>query len=131
MLVLDNLNIHSPASLYAAFEPAEAKRIADKLEIHWTPKHGSWLNVAEVELAVLSGQCLDRRIPNIETLTSEVTAWERDRNQAATTVNWQFTADDARVKLRHLYPVQALVPQEGRLRTGAFPLAENIGQVVI
>jgi DDE superfamily endonuclease/Homeodomain-like domain len=117
VLVLDNLNIHSPASLYAAFEPAEAKRIADKLEIHWTPKHGSWLNVAEVELAVLSGQCLDRRIPNIETLTSEVAAWERDRNQLSMTVNWQFTAADARVKLRHLYPVQAPAPQVDNVST--------------
>lgn len=80
MLVLDNLNIHSPASLYAAFEPAEAKRIAGKLEIHWTPKHGSWLNAAEIELAILTTQCLDQRIPDRDTLSREVAAWEDTRN---------------------------------------------------
>jgi transposase len=104
VLVLDNLNIHSPASLYQAFEPAEAKRIADRLEIHYTPKHGSWLNMAEIEIAILSGQCLDRRIPDIDTLTSEIAAWEADRNETATSVNWRFTTVDARIKLRYLYP---------------------------
>ncbi len=104
ILVLDNLNIHSPASLYVAFEPKEAKRIADRLEIHYTPKHGSWLNMAEIELAILSGQCLDRRLPDIETVAFEVAAWEEGRNETATTVNWRFTTNDARIKLKHLYP---------------------------
>jgi hypothetical protein len=104
VLVLDNLNIHSPASLYVAFEPKEAKRLADRLEIHYTPKHGSWLNMAEIELAILSGQCLDRRIPDTGTLSAEVAAWEMTRNETATQVNWRFTAADARIKLKHLYP---------------------------
>jgi hypothetical protein len=104
VVVLDNLNIHSPASLYVAFEPKEAKRLADKLEIHFTPKHGSWLNMAEIELAILSGQCLDRRIPDADMLTSEVAAWEATRNETATAVNWRFTTVDARIKLKHLYP---------------------------
>jgi hypothetical protein len=104
ILVLDNLNIHSPASLYQAFPPAEAKRLAEKLEIHYTPKHGSWLNMAEIELAVLSSQCLDRRIPDTDTLATEIAAWEDDRNTTATAVNWRFTTVDARIKLRHLYP---------------------------
>ena len=104
VLVVDNLHIHSPASLYQAFEPKEAKRLADKLEIHYTPKHGSWLNMAEIEIAILSGQCLDRRIPDIDTLTSEVAVWEADRNETATAVNWRFTTADARIKLARLYP---------------------------
>lgn len=104
VLVLDNLNIHSPASLYVAFPPKEAKRLADKLEIHYTPKHGSWLDMAEIELAVLSGQCLNRRIPDIDMLTTEVAAWAAARNETATSVNWRFTAEDARIKLKHLYP---------------------------
>jgi DDE superfamily endonuclease len=104
ILVVDNLNTHSPASLYAAFEPAEAKRIADKLEFHYTPKHGSWLDMAEIELAILSTQCLDRRIPDEETLKAEIAAWEAARNATATAVNWRFTTPDARIKLRHLYP---------------------------
>jgi transposase len=104
VLVLDNLNIHSPASLYQAFPPAEAKRLADKLEIHYTPKHGSWLNMAEIELSILSRQCLDRRIPDQDTLISEVAAWEAERNQTSTNVDWRFTTDDARIKLKHLYP---------------------------
>jgi hypothetical protein len=103
-LVMDNLNTHSPGSLYEAFEPAEAKRLADKLEIHYTPKHGSWLNMAEIELSVLNGQCLDRRIADEATLKAEVTAWNRDRNAAATTIDWRFTTADARIKLKHLYP---------------------------
>lgn len=104
VLVVDNLNTHSPASLYAAFEPAEAKRISDRLEFHYTPKHGSWLDMAEIELAILSSQCLDRRIPDEDTLKAEVAAWEQSRNATATRVDWRFTTDDARIKLRHLYP---------------------------
>ena len=104
ILVMDNLNTHKPASLYQAFEPAEAKRIWDRLEIHYTPRHGSWLNMAEIELSVLSGQCLDRRIPNKETLIQEVAAWESERNQGKYKVDWQFTTKDARIKLKRLYP---------------------------
>jgi len=105
MVVQDNLNTHTPAALYAAFPPEEAKRIWDKLEFHHTPKHGSWLNMAEIELSVLSRQCLDRRIPDQETLTTEVAAWEADRNAMQATVDWRFTTEDARIKLKHLYPV--------------------------
>jgi hypothetical protein len=104
VLVLDNLNTHTAASLYEAFPPAEAKRIADKLEIHYTPKHGSWLNMAEIELSVLGRQCLDRRLPDVDTLKSEVLAWEQARNSAKLTVNWHFTTEDARIKLIKLYP---------------------------
>lgn len=104
VLVMDNLNIHSPASLYEAFPPAEAKRLADKLEIHHTPTHGSWLNIAEIELSALGRQCLDRRLPDRPTLAREVAAWERQRNAAASTVDWRFTTADARLKLKRLYP---------------------------
>ncbi len=104
VLVMDNLNTHSPASLYEAFPPAEAKRLADKLEIHYTPKHGSWLNIAEIELSALARQCLDRRVPDAATLQAEVAAWQRRRNAAATTVDWRFTTADARIKLTRLYP---------------------------
>ncbi len=104
VLVMDNLNTHTPASLYEAFPPAEAKRLAAKLEIHYTPKHGSWLNIAEIELSVLSRQCLDRRVPDVATLQTEVAAWEDRRNQTAVTVDWRFTTDDARIKLKRLYP---------------------------
>jgi hypothetical protein len=104
VLVLDNLNTHTPASLYAAFPPAEAKRIADKLEIHYTPKHGSWLNMAEIELSVLAAQCLDRRLPDRPTLDHEVRAWEEARNAATKAIDWRFTTADARIKLKHLYP---------------------------
>jgi hypothetical protein len=103
-LVMDNLNTHSPGSLYEAFEPAEAKRIADRLDIHHTPKHGSWLNMAEIELGVLSGQCLDRRIPDAYTLKRCVALWQAKRNQAQVTVDWRFTTTDARIKLKRLYP---------------------------
>jgi hypothetical protein len=103
-VVQDNLSTHKPAALYAAFEPAEARRILERLEFHFTPKHGSWLNMAEIELNVINSQCLDRRIAEQETLVAEVAAWERRRNQQASTVNWQFTTADARVKLRKLYP---------------------------
>ncbi len=104
VLVLDNLNIHSPASLYEAFPPAEAKRLADKLEFHHTPPHGSWLNVAEIELSVLDRQCLDRRLPDRDALATEVAAWAAARNAAPAAVDWRFTTTDARVKLKRLYP---------------------------
>ena len=103
-VVLDNLNTHKLAALYEAFEPGEARRILERLEFHFTPKHGSWLNMAEIELNVLSSQCLDRRIPDKTLLVTEVAAWEAQRNQNAATVNWQFTTADARIKLRKLYP---------------------------
>lgn len=104
VLVCDNLNTHTPASLYEAFEPAEAWRLAARFEWHHTPKHGSWLNVAEMELSVVARQCLDRRIPDLPTLRREVAAWEQRRNAAEVTVDWQFTTADARVKLKKLYP---------------------------
>ena len=104
VLVQDNLNTHSPASLYEAFPPAEAKRLADRFEFHYTPKHGSWLDVAEIELGILGRQCLARRIDNAEDLRREAKAWEAKRNSARTKVNWQFTTADARIKLRRLYP---------------------------
>jgi hypothetical protein len=105
VLVQDNLNTHKPASLYEAFSPEEARRVIERLEIHYTPKHGSWLNMAETELSILSRQCLDRRLPDRATLTSEVAAWERSRNEAKCRIDWQFTTADARVKLKRLYPV--------------------------
>lgn len=105
VLVQDNLNTHRPASLYEAFPPEEARRIIEKLEIHYTPKHGSWLDMAETELSVLSRQCLDRRIPDRPTLAAEVAAWELDRNAAECKVDWHFTTADARIKLKRLYPV--------------------------
>ncbi|MDZ7621551.1 MAG: IS630 family transposase [Candidatus Competibacteraceae bacterium] len=104
VLVMDNLNTHKPAALYEAFEPAVARALIDRLEIHHTPKHGSWLNMAEIELSVLSRQCLNRRIPDPETLTREVTAWEQARNADPRPVNWRFTTPDARIKLKRLYP---------------------------
>ncbi len=103
-LVMDNLNTHNLASLYEAFEPEEARRLARRLEIHHTPKHGSWLNIAEIELSALKIQCLDRRIPEIGKLRSEVAAWEADRNNRIATVDWQFSTADARIKLKRLYP---------------------------
>ena len=103
-LVQDNLNTHCHASLYEAFEPAEARRLVKRFEWHYTPKHGSWLNMAESELAVLSGQCLDRRIPDKDTLIREVSQWQTKRNALAATANWRFTTEDARVKLNRLYP---------------------------
>ncbi len=107
VLVMDNLNTHSIASLYEAFAPAEARRIADKLEIHYTPRHGSWLNMAEIELSVLSRQCLDRRIADKATVVSEVGNWESVRNAAGSRIDWRFTTKDARIKLKRLYPIQA------------------------
>ena len=103
-LVCDNLNTHTPAALDEAFAPAEAKRLADKLEIHYTPKHGSWLNIAEIELSVLSRQCLDRRFPDLAAFRAEATAWEDRRNATGHAVNWRFTTADARIKLKRLYP---------------------------
>ena len=104
VLVMDQLNTHSPASLYEAFPPAEAKRLADKLTIHHTPKHGSWLNMAELELSVLARQCLDDRIPDQSALATAVAAWEAERNAAKSVIDWRFTTADARIKLKHLYP---------------------------
>jgi hypothetical protein len=104
VLVMDNLNTHTPASLDEAFPPAEAKRIADKLEIHYPPKHGSWLNMAEIELSALERQCLDRRLPDRPTMEREVAAWVARRNAAEVTVDWRFTTADARIKLKRLYP---------------------------
>ena len=104
VLVMDNLNTHTPASLYEAFDPTEAKRLANKLEIHYTPKHGSWLNMAEIELSVLSRQCLDRRVPNFEALEAEVAGWQERRDEMGTKIDWRFSAEDARIKLKRLYP---------------------------
>lgn len=103
-LVQDNLSTHKPASLYEAFPAAEARRLAERFEWHYTPKHGSWLNMAETELSVLSGQCLDRRIPDKAMLTEETAAWEAERNNKHSKADWQFTTADARVKLKRLYP---------------------------
>jgi hypothetical protein len=104
VLVQDNLNTHRPASLYEAFPPAEARRLVERFEWHYTPKHGSWLNMAESELSVVSSQCLDRRIPDKHTLVDEVAAWQVERNKKHTKADWQFTTADARVKLKRLYP---------------------------
>ena len=103
-LMQDNLNTHKPASLYEAFPAAEARRLVERFEWHYTPKHGSWLNMAESELSVLSGQCLDQRIPDKQMLTEEVAAWQRSRNKKHTKADWHFTTADARVKLKRLYP---------------------------
>ena len=105
IVVLDNLNTHNGASLYETFEPAEARRILERLEFHYTPKHGSWLNMAEIELSVFARQCLNRRIPDQDTLRHEVAALEAERNRSASAVNWRFTTADARIKLKKLYPV--------------------------
>ena len=104
-IVMDNLNTHSPASFYEAFDPEEARRLTNRFEFHYTPKHGSWLNIAEIELSVLSRQCLDRRMPNQAFLESEVKAWEDERNDQIVKVQWRFTTADARIKLKHLYPL--------------------------
>jgi hypothetical protein len=105
ILVTDNLNIHTPACLYERFEPIEARRLAQRFEWHYTPEHGSWLNMAEIELSLLSRQCTNRRLSNKQTLASEVAAWEKDRNNVKVQINWQFKPDNARVKLKRLYPV--------------------------
>jgi len=103
-VVMDNLNTHCPSSLYEAFCPEEAKRILNRLDIHYTPKHGSWLNMAEIELSVLGRQCLSRRIPDQQTLQREIAAWEKNRNTKEATIDWRFTTEDARIKLKRLYP---------------------------
>jgi len=105
VIVMDNLNTHSPASFYEAFEPEEALRLVNRFEFHFTPKHGSWLNMAEIEFSVLGRQCLDRRMPTQEFLTSEVKAWQNERNDQIVKVQWRFTTADARIKLKHLYPL--------------------------
>ena len=104
VLVMDNLNTHSPASLYEAFDPEKARRLSQKLEIHHTPKHGSWLNMAEIELSVLSRQCLERRVPDFETLEREAAAWQDRRDGVGVKIEWRFRTEDARIKLRRLYP---------------------------
>jgi hypothetical protein len=105
-LVVDNLNTHTPTALYETFPPAEAPRLWQRLEFHYTPKHGSWLNMVEIELSVLAGQCLKRRLPDKATIQHEIAAWERQRNEAKATVQWRFTTDKARTKLQRLYPSQ-------------------------
>jgi hypothetical protein len=110
VLAQDNLSTHKPASLYEAFPAAEARRLAERFEWHFTPKHGSWLDMAEAELSVLSGQCLDRRIPDKSKLIAEVAAWQNNRNQHHAKADWQFTTADARVKLKRLYPVNMIDP---------------------
>lgn len=107
-VVLDNLNTHTPAALSETFRPFEARRILDCLEFHYTPKHGSWLNQVEIEISVLSRQCLDRRIPDVETLRQEIKAWEKERNQQKAKIDWRFAAKDARVKFQRMYPPLAL-----------------------
>jgi hypothetical protein len=104
-VVLDNLNTHGPASFYEAFAPEEARRLAERFEFHYTPQHGSWLNIAEIEFSVLSRQCLDQRIQDAETLRNETRAWVQQRNAASKSIDWQFTTADARIKLKRLYPV--------------------------
>jgi hypothetical protein len=104
VLVMDNLNTHTPSSFYEVFDPVQARRLTEKLEIHYTPKHGSWLNMAEIELSVLARQCLSDRFPTLEALRAQVEAWQQDRNQAKVTINWRFTTADARLKLKRLYP---------------------------
>ena len=104
VVVLDNLNTHTPAAFYQAFEPDEARRLVNRFEFHFTPKHGSWLNMAEIELSALTEQCLDRRIPDLQTMQRHISAWETRRNNRQVHIHWQFTTDDARIKLRHLYP---------------------------
>ena len=117
VLVMDNLNTHKLSSLYEAFEPAEARLIAERLEIHYTPKHGSWLNMAEIEIGVLARQCLDRRIANQDILRGEVNAWQNQRNRDVIRVDWRFTTENARIKLKSLYPsIQKVEPLAARPR---------------
>jgi len=117
---MDNLNTHTPAALYEAFDPVEARCLCGKLEIHYTPKHGSWLNMAEIELSVLARQCLDRRTPDRRVLAGETTAWEEERKALESSIDWRFTSDDARIKLKHLYPeiVEAEPPYDLNFRDG-------------
>ena len=103
-LVMDNLNTHNVASLYETFAPCEARRLAERLEIHYTPRHGSWLNMAEIEFSVLKSQCLDRRIAELSSMQTEVGTWENNRNNMSKALEWQFTTDDARIRLKRLYP---------------------------
>ena len=105
VLVMDNLNTHTVGSLYTAFPPEEARRLREKLEIHYTPKHGSWLNMAEIELNVLSNHGLSKRVPTLQQMKKEVAAWNKMRNKTASKINWRFSTDDARIKLKHLYPL--------------------------
>jgi transposase len=122
-LVVDNLNTHTPAALYETFAAAEARRLTRKLEFHYTPKHGSWLNMAECEFAVLAEQCLDRRIPNIATLCQEITAWQAARNHNKTRINWRFNTTDARITLKRLYPSasgEARLPKSGCIQAAGF-----------
>ena len=112
VLVMDNLNTHTPGALYETFPPQEARRILDRLEIHYTPKHGSWLNIAECELSIFTKQCLCDRMPDIAVLRSEALAWSTARNQAQKSVNWQFTTEKARIKLRRLYPQPVMREEE-------------------
>jgi hypothetical protein len=107
-VVLDNLNTQGPGSLYEAFMPAEARRLVEKLEFHYTPKHGSWLNMAEIELSIVQRQCLDRRLANEDTLKREIAAWEQQRNDAQETIDWRFSITDAREKLKRLYPTTSV-----------------------
>jgi DDE superfamily endonuclease len=104
VVVLDNLNTHTPSAFYATLDPEEARRLVERFEFHFTPKHGSWLNMAEIELSALARQCLDRRLPDLETLTQEVRAWQKQRNDEVVKVQWQFKTNAARIKLKHLYP---------------------------
>ena len=104
IVVLDNLNTHTPAAFYETFAPAEARRLAERFEFHFTPKHGSWLNMAEIELSALVRQCLNRRLPTLASVAAEVQAWQQKRNDEVVKVHWQFKTDDARIKLKHLYP---------------------------
>jgi transposase len=104
VLVMDNLNTHTPAAFYEICPPNEARRLIERLEIHYTPKHGSWLNMAEIELSVLARQCLRQRLASLEEVKKQVDAWQNERNQAHVTINWRFTTEDARIKLKRLYP---------------------------
>ena len=113
VLVMDNLNTHTPAALYEAFDPAQARRLLESLEIHYTPNHGSWLNMAEIELSVLARQCLDQRIADRESLAGQVGAWEAERNAVESSIEWRFTSDEARIKLKHLYPEIVEEPSYG------------------
>jgi hypothetical protein len=125
VLVQDNLNIHCKASLYEASPAAEARRLVERFEWHYTPKHGSWLDLAVSELGVLSSQCLDRRIPDKQTLIDQIAAWEHDRNSRPSKANWHFTTANARIKLRHLYP--SILTESGALTVGTNPSAAGLG----
>ena len=130
VLVMDNLNTHKLSSLYEAFEPAEARRIAERLEIHYTPKHGSWLNMAEIEIGVLALQCLDRRIANQDILRGEVNAWQNQRNRDVIRVDWRFTTEDARIKLKSLYHQYKKVEPLGHLKIYSIKCSAVLVQVL-